>query len=111
MKKAFAFLMCVMIAFFFTITTAQSKSVVGSDMGIPVVQNLELNYFVQTAENLPIKAMLQNWGLLYRQVVIYNLCNITTEKQQISCLRVNICHYDPGLQNYSITSKNRYKIH
>ena len=108
MKKAFAFLMCAMIAFFFTITTAQSKSVVGSDIGIPTICNLS-NYSTQTAENLPAEAMLQNWGLLYRQIGAANLYNITTGKIQTRCLDVIICHYDPGWQSYFTTSKNIYK--
>jgi len=99
MKRVIAFFMCLMIAFFFTITPAQSKSVVGSDMGIPTICNLQNNYISQNSEPTLQMQMLQNWGLLYRQIGVSNLCNITPKKQTTRYVGVNICHYDPGWQN------------
>ncbi|MBK5262655.1 MAG: hypothetical protein JJE17_08815 [Peptostreptococcaceae bacterium] len=104
MKRLLSFLMCLMIGLFLSITPAQSKSVVGSDMGIPTICNLESNYISPQAGNIQLMQSLQNWGLLYTQIGAANLYTIQlSAKIETRIPEIKTCHYDPGWQMSQIT--------
>lgn len=97
--------MCAMLTMFLTVIPAQTKAVVGSDMGIPVCYNLQ-----NTTIDVPaviLFAPLAEWGLLYmhRLEVNYNLT--ATEKPIPVFGKIKIEHYDPGWQSTVLISKNK----